>query len=81
MSENSIEAVVIQAIATQKMIETEGITASTALADLDISSLDVFSIAFELEEQLQVSIPTESLGELTTVQSVVDKVVALGATA
>lgn len=72
-----IERAVVQAIATQKMIEADSIQADSPLADLNISSLDVFAIAFELEEQFGVKVPNEALPEFVSVTSIVDRVLEL----
>ena len=41
--------------------------------ELGVSSLDVTTIAFELEEEFNLSIPNEALDGLTTVADVVTR--------
>ncbi|MCB1864107.1 MAG: hypothetical protein KDG50_01645 [Chromatiales bacterium] len=72
MSTNSLQAVA-GAIARQKMIDASTIRPDTTLEELGVSSLDVTTIAFELEEEFNLSIPNEALDGLTTVADVVTR--------
>jgi len=58
----------------------DDIGTSTALADLQIESLDLAMIVFDIEDSFGIEIPynaNEEAGDFKTVGSVVDKVKAL----
>jgi len=58
----------------------DDINASTALADLQIESLDLAMIVFDIEDQFGIEIPynaNEDAGDFKTVGSVVERVKTL----
>ena len=40
--------------------------------DLEVDSLDLFELVMAIEDEFGVEIPSEDLGKLTTIQSVMD---------
>ena len=76
MQQQEIETKVIEAIKTILNDTVEEITMATNLKeDLSINSMDTMNLAMELEDEFDVTIPDEAVYGLTTVQSIVDKVV------
>lgn len=65
---------VIQAISKVKEIPEAEIKTESSFEELGVDSLDAIEILFELEEEYDISIPTEKLQGLEKVQDVVDGV-------
>ena len=56
----------------QLNLENAEITADTRFKeDLDVDSLDLFELVMALEEEYDVKIPSEEMGNLTTVGAVI----------
>jgi len=70
---------VLSAIAEAKSVPVEQIDQSKTLADLQIDSLDLVTLAFELEDKFQISIPQESFRAIRTVGDIVEGIHALQA--
>ncbi len=66
-------------IADRLSIDEDKITLEARFAeDLDADSLDLFDLVMALEEEYDVSIPSEELESLTTVGSIIDYLKAHG---
>jgi acyl carrier protein len=74
---DSVEAEVLAAIAEAKKIPVDQIDADAPVADLQIDSLDIVTLAFDLEDRLQITIPDESIQSIRTVRDIVNGVEAL----
>jgi acyl carrier protein len=62
---------VIETLASVKRIPADQIQLDTNLQDLGIDSLDVFSLLFELENALKISIPDDDVRSIKTVNDIV----------
>ena len=64
----------VKAILSEQFdVEEDSITAETTLADdLGADSLDLFELTMALEEEYDIEIPAEELGEIETVNDVVE---------
>ncbi len=63
----------ISIIEEQLNVEGMEITESTSFKeDMDADSLDLFDLAMAIEEEFGIEIPSEDLGNITTVGSVVE---------
>jgi acyl carrier protein len=76
---DAIEASVLAAIAEAKKIPVDRIDQDRPLAELAIDSLDVVTLAFELEDRLQITIPDESIRSIRTVRDIIQGIQALKA--
>lgn len=65
---------VMQAIARVKDIPEEDITVESTFEGLHVDSLDAIEILFDLEEELDLTVPTERLRELRNVKDVVVRI-------
>ena len=65
---------VIATLASVKRIPADKITLETNLQDLDIDSLDVFTLLFELENAFKISIPDDDVRSIRTVSDIVEGV-------
>ena len=74
---NSVEYEVIRAIARQKRIQPDQIQRDSILEELGITSLDAITIVYDVEEIFDVEIDNEQLGELVSVQDIIDGVTRL----
>ena len=68
----SIEATVVDVIVRNKDISPDRIVPQAELSALGITSLDVISIVYDLEEALGVEVPNDAIDSLRTVQDLVD---------
>ena len=66
------EAELLDLIAKEAIIEREKLTREATLEDLGISSLDVISMLFELEEKYGVVIEEGDMPQMTTLGEMVD---------
>jgi acyl carrier protein len=64
---------VIELIAREVKRPTGEITLNTGLNDLGIDSLKAIVILSELEDQLKIEIPNETMGSMRTVGDIVSK--------
>jgi acyl carrier protein len=63
-------------------VQADQVTESASFADdLDADSLDLVELVMSLEDSLDVSIPEDDLGDVTTVGDALDLIVAASATA
>ena len=74
---NDVEFRVVELIAKFKNIPVSQIGMDTALAALEIDSLDKINLSFEVEEMFGIEIPDASLNTLKTVGDVVRGVESL----
>jgi len=65
---------VIQTIANEMNLSTEGINSDTPLEKLGVDSLKAITILYNLEEQFNIEIPNEYIEHITTVGDIVAKV-------
>ena len=66
------ESELLDLIAKEAIIDREKLTRDATLEDLGISSLDVISMLFELEERWGVRIEEADMPEMTTLGEMVD---------
>jgi acyl carrier protein len=72
---------VLSALASTKHIPVETIKLESSLDDLGLDSLDKVTLLFELEQQLNLSIPDEELRSVRTVADVVAAISKIAASA
>ena len=65
---------VFSALASTKHVSPESISMETSLDDLGLDSLDKVTLLFELEQQLNLSIPDEAFRSVRTVSDVVETI-------
>jgi acyl carrier protein len=65
---------VISALASVKHISPERISLEMSLKDLGVDSLDTFTILFEIEKRLNISVPDEQIYSIQTVRDIVERV-------
>ena len=70
------EAEILDVIAEEAIVERESLTREATLADLGISSLDVISMLFELEEKYGVVIEEGDMPQMATLGEMVDFLLA-----
>ena len=76
MSEAEILKKIIEIFST--MTEVEEITADSELIeDLELSSIDVFTLLADLETAFQIRIPEKKIREMETIEDVKDVVMEL----
>lgn len=68
----SVEQIVTTVIARHKHLDPAGVTPDVEFAALGITSLDAIAIAYQVEEALGVEIPNSEIGNLRTVQDLID---------
>jgi len=66
------ESDLLDLIAKEAIIDRERLTREATLEDLGISSLDVISMLFELEETYGVAIEEADMPQMTTLGEMVD---------
>jgi len=69
---DAVEQKVISAIAELKKVAPETIAPDASLADLEIDSLDVVTLVFELEDEFRVSVPDDKIRSVRSVRDVID---------
>ena len=77
MEIDSLPEIVITVISQVCAIPENQIAMDSSFDELSISSLDVVTIAFELEEKLGISLPDDNVYALKTVQELIDKLAKL----
>jgi acyl carrier protein len=65
---------IVELIAREAKRPTADITLDTNLSDLGIDSLKAIVILSELEDQLNIEIPNETMGSMRTVGDIVSKI-------
>ncbi len=68
---------VVAAIAKQKRIDHDLITANSLLEELGVTSLDAITIVFDIEEEFDIEVPGDLLENLKSVQDIVDGITEL----
>lgn len=71
---------VLEIIAAEAKLDRAALKPDATLTDLAISSLDVVSVVFELEDRFGVDIEPESIEPTFTIAEFVDHVVSLSNT-
>ena len=74
-----IKESVIAIIAREKNYPSEKISLESNLEEMGIDSLEAITILYELEKELDVDIPNESVNAIKTVGDIVTKLEQLGA--
>ena len=69
---------VLAIVAAEAGIDPERLRIDATLAQLDISSLDVVSAVFEVEDQLGIVVEPEGITPDWTVGQLIDHIVSLG---
>lgn len=72
---------VMSALASVKHIPRERISLESSLEDLGFDSLDKVTLLFELENQLQLSIPNEEASSMRGVRDIVEGISRLAGSA
>lgn len=68
---------VLAIVATEAGVEASALRPDATLVDLDISSLDVVSVLFELEDRFGVEIEPENIPPTSTIAQFVDHVMSI----
>jgi len=75
--DRQIFSIVSKAIAKQKMLDVSKISQNSTLDALGITSLDAITIIYEIEDELDIEVPNESLENLQTVHDILVEVARL----
>jgi acyl carrier protein len=70
------ESALLDLIAKEALVERDTLVREASLADLGISSLDLISLLFELEERYGVVVEEAELSSMTTVGELTDFLIA-----
>lgn len=70
---------IVDAIASEVSIDPAKLTREATLASLDISSLDMVSALFAIEDRFGIEVPVEDAASAVTLGDLVDMVLAKGA--
>ncbi|QKV19863.1 phosphopantetheine-binding protein [Oricola thermophila] len=76
----AVQDTTIRIIADKAELEPESLTADTVLADLDIQSLELAEVIFDLEDEFDIDIELDTASaweRLKTVRDVIDAVAGL----
>ena len=68
---------VLDIIAAEALVDRAALKPDARLTDLDISSIDVVSVVFELEDRFGLQIEPESIEPTFTIAQFVDHIVSL----
>lgn len=77
MQREEIEGRVLAVFQKNKRLASKPLGLDTTFEALNLESLDVISIVFELEDEFQVSIPDQGAHRLRTIHDAVDCIAAL----
>jgi acyl carrier protein len=77
MSEKSVAERVIKVFADFKKVPVEEITMDTTFEELGFDSLDGLNLVFELEEEFDMTIPDDRVGDMKGVRQAVEGIEAL----
>jgi acyl carrier protein len=77
MSDKSVEERVIRVFADFKKVPIEEITMDTTFEELGFDSLDGLNLVFELEEEFDMTIPDDRVGDMKGVRQAVEGIEAL----
>ncbi len=70
------ESALLDLIAKESLVERNTLVREASLADLGISSLDLISLLFELEERYGIVVEEAELSSMTTVGELIDFLIA-----
>ena len=70
---------VVAALSKVKHIPRERVSLDSTLVDLGVDSLDAITMLFELEDQLQITIPDEAARSVRSVGDMVEGIRSLAA--
>ena len=68
---------VLSIMASEAKVDVAALRTEATLVDLDISSLDVVSVVFELEDRFGLEVEPESIAPTSTVAEFVEHVMSL----
>jgi acyl carrier protein len=74
MTREQVAKEVLSILAEVRGLDPRLINEASDLSELGVTSLDALSIAFEIENRFQISVPDEQIPTFKTVGSVVDAV-------
>ena len=77
MSDKSVEERVIRVFADFKKVPPAEITMDTTFEELGFDSLDGLNLVFELEEEFDMTIPDDRVGDMKGVRQAVEGIEAL----
>ena len=77
MSDKSVEERVIRVFAEFKKVSPDEITMDTTFDELGFDSLDGLNLVFELEEEFDLTIPDDRVGDMKGVRQAVEGIQAL----
>lgn len=77
MSDRSVEERVIRVFAEFKKVPPEEISMDTTFEELGFDSLDGLNLVFELEEEFDMTIPDDRVGDMKGVRQAVEGIEAL----
>lgn len=72
---------ILAAVASQVSLDPARLAPEATLESLDLSSLDIVSALFEIEDRYGIELAPEELADAVTLQDLIDKVRAKGAAA
>jgi len=70
---------ILNAIASEISVDPAKLTPDATLASLDISSLDLVSALFAIEDRFGIEVQPEEAASAVTLQDLIDLVIAKGA--
>jgi acyl carrier protein len=74
-------AAILEAMRTELSIDPDKLTPEATLASLDLSSLDLVSAIFAVEDEFGVEVSQEEASRAVTLQDLIDMVIAKSASA
>ncbi len=74
-------AAILEAMRTELSIDPDKLTPEATLASLDLSSLDLVSAIFAVEDEFGVEVTQEEASRAVTLQDLIDMVIAKSASA
>ena len=77
MSDKTVAERVIRVFADFKKVSPEEITMDTTFEELGFDSLDGLNLVFELEEEFDMTIPDDRVGDMKSVRQAVEAIEAL----
>ena len=72
---------ILEAMRTELSIDPDKLTPEATLASLDLSSLDLVSAIFAVEDEFGVEVTQEEASRAVTLQDLIDMVIAKSASA
>ena len=77
MSDKTVAERVIRVFADFKKVPPEEITMDTTFEELGFDSLDGLNLVFELEEEFDMTVPDDRVGDMKSVRQAVEAIEAL----